>query len=42
MFITPISIKATYGKTVKTSDGVTISFNIFEPRRGDLIRRQLF
>jgi len=32
IFITPIGIKSTYGKTVKTTDGVTISFNVFEPR----------
>ena len=34
IFITPIGIKSTYGKTVKTSDGVTISFNVFEPKNG--------
>ncbi len=32
IFITPIGIKSTYGKTVKTIDGVTISFNVFEPK----------
>jgi len=31
IFITPIGVKATYNKTVQTSDGVTISFNVFEP-----------
>lgn len=34
IFITPIGIKSTYGKTVTTSDGVTISFNVFEPKNG--------
>ncbi|MHA2006560.1 MAG: serine aminopeptidase domain-containing protein [Promethearchaeota archaeon] len=34
MFITPIGVKAKYGKTIKTTDGVTISFNVFEPSRG--------
>jgi len=34
MFITPIGVKATYSKTVKTTDGVTISFNVFEPSNG--------
>ena len=34
IFITPISVKATYNKTVQTSDGVTISFNVFEPKTG--------
>ena len=31
IFITPIGVKATYNQTVQTSDGVTISFNVFEP-----------
>ncbi len=34
IFITPIGIKSTYGKTVTTSDGVMISFNVFEPKNG--------
>ena len=34
MFITPIGVKSTYGKTVRTTDGVTITFNVFEPSRG--------
>ncbi|MFX0042463.1 MAG: alpha/beta hydrolase [Candidatus Hodarchaeota archaeon] len=34
IFITPTNIKITYGRTVKTSDGETISFNVLEPRRG--------
>ncbi len=32
IFITPIGIKSTYEKTVKTTDGVTIAFNVFEPK----------
>lgn len=31
MFITPTSIKVTRGDAVTTSDGETISFNVFEP-----------
>jgi len=34
IFITPLGIKSTYGQTVKTSDGETIAFNVFEPKRG--------
>lgn len=31
MFTTPVSVKATYGLTAQTDDGVSISFNVFEP-----------
>jgi len=31
IFITPLGVKATYNQNVQTSDGVTISFNVFEP-----------
>jgi len=34
MFTTPASVKATYGLTTQTDDGVTISFNVFEPVSG--------
>jgi pimeloyl-ACP methyl ester carboxylesterase len=34
MFITPLSVKSTYGLSTQTSDGVTISFNVFEPSSG--------
>ncbi|MHA2120923.1 MAG: alpha/beta hydrolase, partial [Promethearchaeota archaeon] len=34
IFITPLGIKSTYSQTVRTSDGETISFNVFEPKRG--------
>ena len=34
IFITPLSVKSTYGKSTETSDGVTISYNIFEPTNG--------
>ena len=34
LFITPTSVKATYGLTTETRDGETISFNVFEPRNG--------
>ena len=33
IFIMPFDVKATYNKTVKTIDGETISFNVFEPKR---------
>ncbi|MBY8980620.1 MAG: hypothetical protein KGD72_09530 [Candidatus Lokiarchaeota archaeon] len=36
MFITPPSVKSTYGLSTQTSDGVTISFNVFEPSSGGL------
>ncbi|MBY9014669.1 MAG: hypothetical protein KGD68_03170 [Candidatus Lokiarchaeota archaeon] len=36
IFITPLSVKSTYGLSTQTSDGVTISFNIFEPSSGGL------
>jgi len=29
----PFDVKASYNKTVKTTDGETISFNVFEPKR---------
>ena len=32
IFIIPFNVKATYNKTVKTIDGETISFNVFEPK----------
>ncbi len=34
IFTIPPSIKITYGKTVETKDGETISFNVFEPDNG--------
>jgi len=34
IFITPLSVKSTYGLSTQTSDGVTISFNVFEPSSG--------
>ena len=36
IFITPLSVKSTYGIPTQTSDGVTISFNVFEPSNGGL------
>ena len=36
IFITPLSVKSTYGLSTETSDGVTISFNVFEPSSGGL------
>ena len=36
IFITPTSVKSTYGNSTQTSDGVTISYNIFEPTSGGL------
>ncbi len=34
IFTIPPNIKITYGKTVETKDGETISFNVFEPDNG--------
>ncbi|GAH42076.1 unnamed protein product, partial [marine sediment metagenome] len=34
IFTTPSSISITYNKTIKTKDGETISFNVFEPNNG--------
>jgi len=34
IFITPFTVKSTYGLTVTTGDGVHISFDVFEPRQG--------
>ena len=36
MFITPFSVKSTYGLSVTTDDDVVISFNVFEPQNGGL------
>ena len=36
IFITPLSVKSTYGLSTETSDGVTISFNVFEPSNGGI------
>ncbi|MFX0008658.1 MAG: alpha/beta hydrolase, partial [Candidatus Hermodarchaeota archaeon] len=36
IFTVPISVKATYNKSIRTTDGVTISFNVFEPVSGGL------
>jgi len=36
IFITPLSVKTTYGLSTETSDGVTISYNTFEPTSGGL------
>ena len=35
IFTTPSSIKVRYGLTTETKDGVTISFNVFEPDNGN-------
>ena len=32
IFTVPFSVKSTYGLSTETSDGVTISFNVFEPQ----------
>jgi len=34
IFTVPFSVKSTYGLTTTTTDGVTISFNVFEPIEG--------
>ncbi len=32
IFTVPVTVKSTYGLTTQTEDGVTISFNVFEPQ----------
>ena len=34
IFTVPFSVKSTYGLSTITDDGVTIAFNVFEPREG--------
>jgi dienelactone hydrolase len=41
MFILPLNVKATYNKTVKTVDGETISFNVFEPKRAGVNKKAI-
>lgn len=41
MFIVPTSVKITYDLTTETEDGVTISFNVFEPINGDPIKKAI-
>jgi dienelactone hydrolase len=41
IFIIPIGIKATYNQTVQTTNGVTISFNVFEPKSGGLNKKAI-
>ncbi|UCC19326.1 MAG: alpha/beta hydrolase [Promethearchaeota archaeon] len=36
IFSVPISVKATYNKSTQTTDGVIISFNVFEPVSGGM------
>lgn len=39
ILIVPFGVKSTYGQTVQTTDGVTISFNVFEPNRGGVNKK---
>ncbi|UCD02072.1 MAG: alpha/beta hydrolase [Promethearchaeota archaeon] len=41
IFIIPIGVKGTYNQTVQTSDGVTISFNVFEPNTDGLNKKAI-
>jgi hypothetical protein len=41
IFITPLSVKAYYNQTVQTTDGVAISFNVFEPKTGGLNKKAI-
>ena len=41
VFIIPIGVKATYNQTIQTSDGVTISFNVFEPNTDGLNKKAI-
>ncbi|MFX0020745.1 MAG: alpha/beta hydrolase [Candidatus Hermodarchaeota archaeon] len=36
IFSVPISVKATYNKSIQTTDGVIVSFNVFEPLGGGM------
>ncbi len=36
IFTVPFSVKSTYGLSAPTSDGVTVSFNVFEPSSGGM------
>ncbi len=38
IFTIPVSVKATYGQTVTTDDGVIIYFNVYEPVHGDNVK----
>lgn len=41
IFITPTGVKSTYGLTVRTTDGVTIAFNVFEPKREGMNKKAI-
>ncbi|MFX0106270.1 MAG: alpha/beta hydrolase, partial [Candidatus Hodarchaeota archaeon] len=41
IFMIPLGVKSTYNQTVQTSDGVTISFNVFEPNRDGLNKKAI-
>jgi dienelactone hydrolase/membrane protease YdiL (CAAX protease family) len=41
IFIIPFNVKATYNKTVKTVDGETIAFNVFEPKRAGVNKKAI-
>jgi len=40
IFTVPINVKSTYGLTTQTKDGVTISFNVFEPRESYDVKKK--
>ncbi|MHA1932508.1 MAG: alpha/beta hydrolase, partial [Promethearchaeota archaeon] len=41
ILIIPLGVKSTYGQTVQTTDGVTISFNVFEPKTGGVNKKAI-
>ncbi|MFX1299232.1 MAG: alpha/beta hydrolase, partial [Promethearchaeota archaeon] len=41
MFIIPTSVKITYDLTTQTEDGLTISFNVFEPINGNPVKKAI-
>ncbi|MFX1379882.1 MAG: alpha/beta hydrolase [Promethearchaeota archaeon] len=41
IFIIPIGVRSTYNQTVQTVDGVTISFNVFEPEGGGMNKKAI-
>ncbi|MHA1985499.1 MAG: alpha/beta hydrolase [Promethearchaeota archaeon] len=41
ILIVPIGVKSTYGQTVQTTDGVSISFNVIEPNRAGVNKKAI-
>jgi hypothetical protein len=41
ILIVPLGVKSSYGQTVQTTDGINISFNVFEPSRGGINKKAI-